>query len=161
MTAPDAELAYGRALPRIGWVVFEYGGPAWQDIERRRQVPSAHERHRPPIDPSRLVPVDAGPDLDALAARYPSGHLIVRATIGLRYLRPDQQGPLVYGVIERLHPAAVTVPLGLHDRLAGLTRDQRVGTTRPPRYEVDLGVGRLGVPYVRDIQRREFIATPP
>jgi hypothetical protein len=49
VASPEAEQTYGRALPRIGWVVFEYSGAAWQEVERRRQMPSTDARHGTPL----------------------------------------------------------------------------------------------------------------
>ncbi|MDH4066813.1 MAG: DUF4824 family protein, partial [Acidobacteriota bacterium] len=67
--APDAKWFYGRSLPRVAWVAFEYDGPAWRTIERRGQTMGGGVRG-PERAPSRLVPVDAAPDLDALRRRY-------------------------------------------------------------------------------------------
>lgn len=144
-TAPEAERLFQRALPRIGWVAFEYDGDAWRDIDRRRaiQAQAAQADGGPPrpYNQSRLVPVDASPDLETLLTRYPTGHLILRASFRLWYLGPEQKGPLVYGTIRQLIPAAITVPRALRDQVE-----------RAAEYEVDLALGRLGIPYVKDIR---------
>jgi hypothetical protein len=145
--APEADDTYNRALPRIAWVAFDYDGAAWRDIARiRALMPRISEPPRSEAS-SRLVPVDADRDLDVLVARYPSGHLILRAAIDLRYIGPAEKGPLVYGYIRHLIPDRMTVPRALADRLRDLpTRDAA------PRYEVDVVLGRLGIPYVTDVR---------
>jgi hypothetical protein len=149
--APEAADTYGRSLPRVAWVAFEYDGGGWREIERQRQLRSASERHpgMPLLEPSRLVPVDAGPDPETLAARYPQGHLILRASLKLGYLPPDNKGPLVHGWIRDLIPSTVHVPREFRDLLASLPP-----LHNEPRYDVDLEVGRLGVPYVTGVRRR-------
>lgn len=150
-TAPAAEETYTRALPRVAWVAFEYDGPTWREIERRRQLrepPPAAARADAP-EPSRLVPVDVARDLETLARRYPQGHLIMRASIGLHYLRPEQKGPLVYGVVRHLIPSSVHVPQEYRELVASLSKER----TRA-RYEVDLAMGRLGIPYVTGLRAR-------
>lgn len=142
--SPDAATHYRRALKRVGWVVLEYGGSAWQESERRRAV---SPEVRPADLPTRLIAVDGGPEFEPLRARYQSGYLILRAVFALSYA--DRNGPLVFGYVQQLVPDVVTVPLRLRDRLPTLgPRDD----DHSPRYEVDLAVGRFGVPFVRDIR---------
>lgn len=150
-SAPEAADTYGRSLPRVTWVAFEYDGEAWRDIERRRQLTQPPPRHPggSPLEPSRLVPVDAAPDGAALAARHPQGHLILRASIKLGYVPPGQKGPLVYGWIRDIIPSAVHVPREFREVLASLP-----APGEQPRYVVDLVVGRLGIPYVTALRPR-------
>ena len=56
------------------------------------------------------MPVDAGPELDPLRARYPTGHLIMRAIIGLAYVRTEDRGAVVHGRLREVIPQAVAVP---------------------------------------------------
>lgn len=148
--APAAAEFYDHVPPRRAWVVLEYDGPAWRALQRRAALsPDGSSRFE---SSSRLVPVDAGADPEALARRHP-GHLVLPAIIGLAYLAPAQGGPLVYGVLSRLVPAELTVPRELRAVFMGL--DTRSGeTSREPRYEVDIAIGHLGLPYVRDARRR-------
>ena len=46
--APEAALVYGRSLPRVAWVAFEYDGPAWKTIEQRGpwHAPTGPSRRR-------------------------------------------------------------------------------------------------------------------
>jgi hypothetical protein len=144
--APEAADTYSRALPNIAWAAFEYDGPVWRDIERRQALEPETPERRYPIK-SRLVPVDASLDADTLLARYPSGHLVLRASIDLGYIGPKEKGPLVYGYIRNLIPPHITVPHQLQDRFTALAN---VNDT--PRYEVDLALGRLRIPYVTDVR---------
>jgi hypothetical protein len=149
--APQAVDAYDRVPPRLAWVVFEYDGPQWRDIERRRALvePSAVPAG---VIHSRLVPVDVGLDLQVLRGRYPTGHLILRGVIGLSYLSAQQGGPLLHGHLRAVVPSAVAVPYELRAVLAGLEPAARGGSAEP-RYEGDLVVGTLGLPYLRALRR--------
>ena len=150
--APQAADAYARVPSRIAWVALEYGGPAWQDIERRQQLRASEGPPRPMPLGSRLVPVDAARDFESLRVRYPSGHLIIRALIGVRYVPPASGGPLVHGWLREIVPARVAVPAHLRGVFDGMM-------TRPeapdagPRYEAELAIGRLGLPYLRSARR--------
>jgi len=150
-SAPEASDTYGRSLPRVAWVAFEYDGDAWREIDRRRQLLESppHRPGGPVLEPSRLVPVDAAPEAETLVARYPRGHLILRASIKLGYVPPEQKGPLVYGWIRQVIPSSVHVPREFRDVLTSLPPQ---GET--PRFEVDLTIGRMGIPYVTDLRPR-------
>jgi hypothetical protein len=153
--APQAVDAYDRVPARLAWVAFEYDGPQWAAIERRRalNVDPREPRHLRTMT-SRLVPVDAGADFDQLRRRYPSGHLILRGVIGLAYVSPDNGGPLVHGTLREVLPYRVSVP---HDfrPLLGDMRPPEVSGAEAPRYDVDLAVGKLGLPYVRSLRLRK------
>lgn len=154
--SPEAAYVYDRVPARIGWVVFEYDGPAFREIERRRALNEEGREWRGRREPSRLVPVDAGPDDGVLRARYPSGHVIVRADFGVRYDANVGGAPHVYGWVRETIPTSVHVPKawrGVLDAI-GNEPDQPPHGPRPPRYDVDLAVGRLGVPYVVAIRAR-------
>jgi hypothetical protein len=165
--APEAEHVYGRALPRIGWVVFEVDGPAWQTIDRRRAMrPLAQDRYSyQPAGPSRMVPIDAGVDLTALSNRHGgAGVVVMPAVVQMRYENHPAQGPVVWAWIAQLVSNSVSVPLHLRPRLAGLPRLSRamppawkegdpLPEPSPPRYEVDLAIGRLGAPWIEDVRR--------
>jgi hypothetical protein len=157
--APEAADAYRRMPSRMGWVAFEYDGPAWREFDRRRALQAEGTVWRG-SQPSRLVPVDAAPEADVLARRYPSGHLILRAAIGVDYRGSEQGGPLLYGAIRGLAPGEVTVPRRLAPILEGLARPVVrhpgvEGAAVSPRYAVDLAVGPLGVPYVVGLRRTD------
>lgn len=158
-SAPEAATTYGRMPPRVGWVVLEHGGPAYRDIERRRELRS--EQWRGPRGMwSRLVPVDAGPDPDALLARYPSGHLIMPAIFGVVHVSPSSGGPHVYGMLREVVPSTIAVPHALGSVLDGLP-SHASAEEQAPRYDAELAMGPLGVPYVRSIRRSDGSRTTP
>lgn len=148
--APEAADVYGRSLPRLAWVAFELNGPAWRVIEQRRAMladPADPARHDPRLAPSRLVPVDAGPDPEPLRRRYANAPVVVLpAVIRMRYRTTPAEGPSVWGEVASLVSPDVTIPARLRGHL-------------PPRgsadahYEVDFRVGRLGAAWVEDLRR--------
>jgi hypothetical protein len=144
---PRAADEYDNVPARLGWVALELDGPAWREIERRRDLLAAESAaHLRPDRQSRLVPVDASADFDTLRVRYPSGHLIVRGVIGLAYVPPDRGGPVVHGTLRFVVPESVAVPASLRGVF------EHVGRATPGaqgRYEVELAIGKLGLPYVR------------
>jgi hypothetical protein len=154
---PAASAAYADVPSRVAWVVFEYNGPAFQEIERRRALRREANPFADTRPPSRLVPVEAGLDVEPLRKKYGAEHLIVRAIISLTYT----SDPLLYAWVRELVPASVTVPRSMLPLLAGLQAPViRVEPAAPqppdtwhPRYEVDLGVGQLGIPFVKAIRR--------
>lgn len=149
-SAPEAGDTYRRMLPRTAWVAFQYEGEAWREIERRRELArSATEERYGSYPRSRLVPIAASLDRDELVRRYPTGHLVVRASIGIAYVDPTNRGPLVYGYIRWLVPREISPSRELAARLETLPDRDQIGT---PRYEVDLSVGHLGIPYITDIR---------
>lgn len=157
--APEAADRYRRAPPRIGWVVFEYDGPAYREIARRRVLARKQEPWRNRLEPSRLVPVDAGLDVEPLRARYPTGHLIARAVINIEYLGPNDGGPLIYGTVREIVPSRVTVPGPWRDVLRNLPSRPASGpdsphTELPPRYVAEIASGPLGVLYLRSVRPR-------
>lgn len=147
--APEAADTYEKAPARLGWVAFEVDGPAWRDIERRRALQPETEAFRRGRLQSRLVPVDASAEFDPLRERYPSGHLILRAVIRLMFLPPERGGPLVYGVVREIVPSRIAVPSHLRPTLDALSPQD---ADAKPRYEADVAIGRLGVPYLRRLR---------
>jgi hypothetical protein len=155
---PNALQIYADLPPRLAWIVLEYDGPAWKEIERRRQVQRQDLRDR--NADSRLVPVDAGLDATALRNQYSKGHLIVRGVIAINFLGPSSGGPLLYGSLRELVPSMVTVPRQYVPTLVGLAPvsvpPSLPDAPRPelvPRYEVEVGVGRIGIPFIKGIRR--------
>lgn len=157
--APEASRAYGRALPQIAWVVLEYDGAAWQEMERRRRLRTNVPEPRYAVAPSRLVAIDAGRDREALARRYAEASpLILPAIFQMAYIPPDAPGgPLMYGYVRRLVVNDLNVPRRLRaalDDLRGSDAASMLETVDPaPRFEIDLAVGRSGYPWVTDIRR--------
>jgi hypothetical protein len=151
--SPEALDTYDHVPARVAWVVFEYDGPQWREIARRRALRAPGPV--PAVDEamwSRLVPVDAGLEFDALRRRYANGHLIVRAVIGLTYVKSDLGGPLIRGRLHDVVPRTVAVPHEFRPLFDGLREPGRAAIE--PRYEVDLAVGTLGLPYIRAVRLR-------
>ena len=82
----------------------------------------------------------------------PTGHLIVRAVIALTYLSPEHRGPLVHGRLRELVTPTLAVPSHLRGVFSGLTPGHE-NAERSPRYEVEVAIGRLGLPYVLAARR--------
>jgi hypothetical protein len=150
VASPQAPEAYDRVPPRVAWVVFEYEGPQWRDIARRRALAKAPAAPGPTMS-SRLVPVDVGLDFAALHVRYPSGHLILRALFGLSYVHASRGGPLLHGVLRDVVPSVVAVPYEFRGLVEGLIATADSDAVHP-RYEVELAVGSLGLPYIRSLR---------
>jgi hypothetical protein len=158
--APEAAETYRKALPRTGWVVLEYDGPAFAAIDRTRALRREAEGWRELQEPSRLVPVDAGPDATSLRERYAAGHLVVGAVFQISYVPTEEGGPLVYGWLREVVPSTLTIPRHLRPAVEGLAPlfqrayrggSEPVGRTEP-RYAADIATGPLGVPYVRALR---------
>jgi hypothetical protein len=156
--APEAERHYTRALPRIAWVVLEYDGPAWQEIDRRLRLRRSDDMAGPRIADRRLVPIDAGVDREALMRHYADmPTLVLPAVFDVEYLDATTAGgPLVYGRLRSLVTREVTVPRRLRAALANLRRRfPDPAAPSLPRFEVDVAVGRLGFPWVTDVRRTQ------
>ena len=149
--SPDAADEYDNVPPRVAWIAFELDGPAWREIERRRGLTPEEPRHFPYARP-RLVPVDAAADFETLRGRYPTGHLIVRGVIRLGFVGPERGGPLVYGMLREVVPANIAVPAHLRSVFDGLP-DSGPGPEVTPRYEAEVAIGSLGLPYLRSARR--------
>lgn len=152
---PRAASTYDNLPPRLAWVAFEYDGPAWQEIDRRRTV-QRQEDFGWPARLSRLVPVDADLDRDVLLGRYATNHLILRATVGLTYLGPSSGGPLIYGFVRQVVPSAIVVPRHLVSALRGLppvaVPSAGAADSFQPRYAAEISVGRVGIPLLKGVR---------
>lgn len=158
--APEAADFYNRSLPRRAWVAFEFDGPAWRAIEQRLAL--VRDGDRIIARASRLVPIDAAVERDLLLRRYQGQPvLVLPAVIALRYDNPPTQGPSVWGTVTALVSPAVTVPRRFHERLRPLRPSGLPPSGMPPpepvdpRYEVVLGVGRLGAPWLQELKMED------
>src|SRR5690606_41324378 len=122
--SPEAWHVYDNVPPRRAWVALEYDGPAWRELDRLARLSPDQGPWRGGMLPSRLVPVAASRDLEMLRRRYPEGHLIVRAVIGVRFLPPEQGGPMLYGMLEEIVPTSFAVPRHLRPVFDGLSMTQ-------------------------------------
>jgi hypothetical protein len=145
--APDADLRYGRALPRKTFVVLEFEGAAWEAWQARARkkleameaditagkagrLESAKARKRfawERVVGSRLFPVDVGNDPKLLRKRYPDRNrcIITPAVVRLRFRsaqrekgKPEKPAA-VYGWIEEILTGTIQVP---RDRRGLLTK---------------------------------------
>lgn len=164
--APEAGQFYLRSLPRQSWVAFEMDGDAFVPIARQLSLggsAAVRSGASEGLAPSRLVPVDAGRSRDLLQARWRDRPvLLLPAVIAMRYEQHPTRGPSVWAQMTGLSQATLQVPqrvrqamarAGWLGSLAGVpsegTADQGM---RPPRYDVVLGVGRLGAVWVEDVR---------
>jgi hypothetical protein len=143
--APEAERTYDRGLPRLGFVALELDGPAWQAIARQHDLSGKGVESREWW--SRLVPIDAGPDGEVLASRYAGQRVIVLPAVFRVQLHRTTAATFLYGSMDRLVTEEVTGSIRLRQRLRELP-------PRQARYDVDLVVGRLGVPRIVDLRPR-------
>lgn len=151
--APEAADFYNRSLPRLAWVAFELDGPAWRQIEQRLAL--LKDADRLLATASRLVPIDTAVDREVLLRRYRNEPVIaLPAIVQLRYEDHPTQGPSVWGWVESLVSPDVSVPPHLRERLKPPSATGRAGSSAAPmpRYEVVLGIGRLGGAWVQDIK---------
>jgi hypothetical protein len=162
--ALEAAVVYGRSLPRVAWVAFEFNGPAWRLIEQRRATTDVERHFGTASGASRLVPVDAGLEPDVLRRRHAQGAnvIVMPGIVHMRYTMDAARGPSVWGWVPELVSSDVSVPLHLRERLRNL---KPVSASRPPadtphgetaewlpRYTVKLGVGRLGAAWIEEIR---------
>ena len=157
--APEAELFYGRSLPRLAWVAFELNGPAWRLIEQRIEMSRPPDLAEPtraferPLERSRLVPIDAAVTPEPLRRSYADAPVIVMpAVIRMRYFSNEKEGPSVWGEVDALVSPEISIPAHLRGHLP-----PPKASDEEPRYEVDFRVGRLGAPGSRTSARSAFI----
>jgi hypothetical protein len=148
--SPDAERHYRLALPRRAFVAFELDGPAWQAwlAEQERQDASAALRDEFRRTWSRLVPVDAARDADALMARYSDArtHLIAAAVVQLSRIAPPRETPFLSGIVANIDPVRIRVPRDLASRFPPQESRAALG------YSVSLRYGRRWEPFVVDVR---------
>jgi hypothetical protein len=188
---PRARAFYDRQLSRRVFVALELSSAHWngrlawwqerarERLERSTDVLNASARMtlQATIDDvaaraSRLVPVDAGLELDLLRTKYPDPrrHLVVPAVVAVVYYPGDNGGgPSVGGRLVEVLPASIQVPrharaafIGLEEDPAGLRNrrfyggDVLAGLTlleHRPRYRVRVSLSAQGRPRVEEAQR--------
>ena len=182
---PEAPDYYRHAAMRRAYVVLEYEGDGWsswlagreEQVERaRREVEEGTMQASALADAeavlaldrtmrSRLLPVDAGTDADALRQRYPDRrrHAVVEGLFRPQVVRPNDGTPFLKGylwglVVRRVHvsrklrqPLEAFLPEDDWNEI--LTREKEVaqaGWPSPvaPRYRAVLAVGRRYEPWL-------------
>jgi len=191
-THPDAAERYSHAMPRRAYVVVEYDGEAWnrwisareeQVLKLRREVekgtaePStlAEAEALLAVDRtmrSRLFPVDAGTDADALQRRYGDRrrHAVVAGLLRPKVVTPENGVPALGGdvlglIVSRVH---VSRRLRRHlelflpeDTWEEVEARERSAAERgwpsptPPRYHATLAVGRRHEPWLVNVATLE------
>ena len=148
--SPDAERHYRLALPRQAFVAFELDGPAWQAwlAEQEREDASAALREEFRRTWSRLVPVDAARDADALIARYSDArtHMIAAAVVRLSRIAPPLETPFLSGIVANIDPVRIHVPRELAIRFP--PQDSRAALG----YSVSVRSGRRWEPFDVGVQ---------
>ena len=128
--ASSADRYYSRQLPRYAFVAFSVDGS------------------RPTR--SRLVPIDAARDVDALARRHrPQTTVILPAVIGIARFAPLQDPPYVTGVVMSVDPRSIQVPTELR---GAIPLRARQGLTPP--MDITIRYGRRWEPWITRVQAR-------
>lgn len=184
-THPDAAEHYSHAIPRRAYVVVEYNGEAWNRwiSGREEQVRKIrHEVEEGTLEPraladaeavlavdremrSRLFPVDAGVDAEALRRRYGGrrGHAVVAGLLRPKVVQSENGVPTLSADVLGLVVSQVHVSRKFRQHLEGFlpgetweeveVRERREAESgwplpTPPRYQATLAVGRRYEPWL-------------
>ena len=184
---PEAARYYARQVSRPVHLVLEYDGEAWarwlagreaEVAETRRKVDAGAEDLAKLSDAqalldldrarrSRLVPVDADLDGDALTARYPNDgrHVVIEALIRPAIEKHDGDPATLGGIVTGPVVRSIFVPRELAQRLEPFVstesfkememrerREAMDGWPAPivPRYNAALAIGRRFEPWLKD-----------
>jgi hypothetical protein len=80
----------------------------------------------------------------------------MRGLVGLVYLPASNGGPLLYGALRDIVPQTIAVPKRLRSVFDALpARDEVPDGEFQPRYEAEIAIGRLGLPYLHSARRIE------
>jgi hypothetical protein len=187
-THPDAAEHYSHAMPRRAYVVIEYDGEAWQRwiSDREEQVRELRRAvEEDTAEPSvladaeamlavdrtmrsRLFPVDAGTDANALQRRYGDRrrHAVVAGLLRPKVVQPENGLPTLSGDVLGLVVSRVHVPRKLRRHLEAFlpedtweeveARERRKAESgwplpTPPRYRATLAVGRRHEPWLVNV----------
>jgi len=169
-SAEKAEAFYSRQLSPRAFAVFEFDGDAWQKGLDERRTAAADSQVRDPnlaratahqieserISGSRLVPIDAGLDPDALRRAYPdrSRFIIVPAVVNIHVgfgpRTPPAIAPRVLAGSVRAVTTTLVVP---REFRAALERaESRPSDSGAPRYNVTIAYGRRHEPSIVALQ---------
>jgi hypothetical protein len=182
---PDAAEYYLQVMPRRVFIVVEYDGTAWQqwltdredqvrilrsEVEEGRAEPSALADAEALLEVdrirrSRLFPVDAGLDADALQRRYGDRrrHAIVSGLLRPKVVDTEYGGPVLSGEVQSLVVSRVYISYEIRRQLETFmpeetwqeieTRERREAEMGwpppiPPRYHATLAVGHRHEPWL-------------
>lgn len=179
LEAANAEIWYGKALPRETYAALEYEGDSWKEwlalrraeleqlaaeVERQESTPGDLEKEQERFEHSllamsRLFLVDVGNDPSMLRERYSdsSRFIITPAVVGLRFAQGDL--PSVGGRVSEVLVDEIHVPRGQRQVLDAIRADEAesesppwVRGDHPPRYKVRLHYGQRYEPWVVDVK---------
>ena len=160
--SPDAQRYYQRLRSRVVFIALEYDGP--ESRRYQQELEEAHARGIARYAPdfgtsrSRLVPVDADRDANALHARHPDQKnvLILPAVVGIMFIPRREatkafpaRGASVHGYIREI-PSTIHVPRPFSDVLRRMQEDKRA---RPVEYRVHVRWGSELEPYITELAR--------
>jgi len=163
MTHPNVRAYYRSLVPKMVFVVLEYEGEAWKNASPdRRQI-------------TRLFAVDAGKDPYQLRKQYTDAgrYIITRGLVRVIFRdhsKPDGKPlpqPLIEGVIERVLPEQIFVPLPYCKTLESLRhhngspddrKEEDGKTEKEPRYAVTVSWGKHYEPWVVNIRQLSFVS---
>ena len=189
-THPNAAEYYSHAMARGAYFVVEYDGEAWdrwiggreERVRKlRRDVDEGTAEPRALTDAevmlsfdrtmrSRLFPVDAGVDADALQRRYGDRHryAVLAGSLRPKIVQPESEEPTLSGDVLGLVVSPVYVPRGLRRHLEAFlpeetwdeieARERRTAESgwpvpTPPRYRATLAIGRRHEPWLLRVER--------
>jgi len=169
-SAEHADAFYNRQLPPSVFAVYEFDGDAWKKALDERRSAAANQQQASPnlakaaadlieserISGSRLVPIDAGRDPDALRRAYPvrSRFIVLPAVVnihvGFGRRTPPASAPRFLGGSVRAVTTTLVVP---REFRAALERaDTRPRDRGEPRYSVTIAYGRRHEPWIVAMQ---------
>ena len=170
-TCPDRPVSSDdrvfRQPQRIGYVVLEYDGPAWEQFRKRSEAaaeirardPSAASNYDSSLNTrSHLVPVDIGLNGEDLRRTYPdaSRYLITAARIAARVsaFRDPPHVSTLAGFVMELMPSTINAPLPFSTiiRRAAESHSGEPPASWTPRYGVTLRYGRFREPWIVDVK---------
>ncbi|MCP5066566.1 MAG: DUF4824 family protein [bacterium] len=181
----DAAEHYSHAIARRTYVVVEYDGEAWnrwigdreeqlrklrREVEEGAAQPSALADAEAVLAVdrtmrSRLFPVDAGVDADALQRRYGNRrrHAVVAGLLRPKIVQPENGAPTLSGEVLALVVSRVHVSRRFRQHFESFlpeetweeveSRERREAESgwpspTPPRYQATLAVGRRHEPWL-------------
>ena len=189
-THPNAAEYYSHAMARGAYFVVEYDGEAWdrwiggreERVRKlRRDVDEGTAEPRALTDAevmlsfdrtmrSRLFPVDAGVDADALQRRYGDRrrYAVFAGPLRPKVVQPESGDPTLSGDVLGLAVSPVYVPREFRRHLEAFlseesweeieAREQRAAESgwpvpTPPRYRATLAIGRRHEPWLLRVER--------
>jgi hypothetical protein len=169
----------GRDESRKAWIALEYDGPAYAkwsqqaeqalekrfkknskgaNAKRKKELVKEYENDlkRLKYYESHLILIDVALAKEDLLKQYADNQqvLIFAARID-NTSHCDKQNKVLGLSVWQLLPGDVNVPLQHREIFENLPGDSERGYQEPPRYEVDVAVGKLHEPWIMGVRRME------